>query len=85
MHLIGFCNSVRSILTPGWNGRPTDYPQMAFRVSEEDKQRLGKLIDEVHHLANKNAAEDEKRTKKNELIGAALFAGLQSLKKKYGG
>jgi hypothetical protein len=64
--------------------RPADYPQMAFRVSEEDKQRLSDLINQVHSLANKGVAEDEKRTKKNALIVAALFAGLQSLKRRYG-
>jgi hypothetical protein len=62
---------------------PADYPQMAFRVSEEDKQRLADLVDQVHRLANKGAADDDKKTKKNELIAAALFSGLQSLKKKY--
>jgi hypothetical protein len=64
---------------------PADYPQMAFRISDEDKKKLTDLIDDVHRLANKNAAEDEKKTKKNELIVTALFTGLQSLKKKYGG
>jgi hypothetical protein len=63
--------------------RPSDYPQMAFRVSEEDKQRLTDLIGRVHRLANKGAAEDDKKTKKNELIAAALFVGLQTLKNKY--
>ena len=64
---------------------PSDYPQMAFRVSEEDKKRLSDLIDSVHRLANKSVADDEKKTKKNELIVAALVTGLQSLKKEYGG
>lgn len=64
---------------------PADYPQMAFRVSDEDKKKLTELIEDVHHLANKKAAEDEKKTKRNELIVAALFAGLQSLKKRLGG
>lgn len=63
---------------------PADYPQMAFRVSDEDKQKLSELIDEVHNRANRNSAEDEKKIKKNELIVAALFSGLHSLKKKYG-
>lgn len=62
---------------------PADYPQMAFRISDEDKKKLTDLIEEVHHLANKRTTEDEKKTKKNELIVVALFAGLQSLKKKY--
>ena len=65
--------------------QPSDYPQMAFRVSEEEKQRLADLIDQVHRNANKKVADDEKRVKKNELIVNALFAGLESLKKKYGG
>lgn len=63
--------------------RPSDYPQMAFRVSEEDKQLLGDLIDDVHRLANEDVAEDEKKTKKNELIVNALITGLQVIKKKY--
>lgn len=65
--------------------RPSDYPQMAFRVSEEDKLKLTEMIDHIHRLANKSAAEDEKKTKKNELIVAALFSGLLSLKRRHGG
>ncbi len=63
--------------------RPSDYPQLAFRVSEDDKEYLTNLIEDVYKLANKDAAKDEKRTKKNELIVAALSSGLKSLKKKY--
>jgi hypothetical protein len=63
--------------------QPSDYPQMAFRISEEDKRHLSDLVDDVHRLANKSVADDEKKTKKNELIVAALFSGLQSLKKRY--
>lgn len=64
--------------------QPSDYPQMAFRVSEEDKERLSSLIDQVHRVANKSVADDERRVKKNELIVSALFSGLESLKKRYG-
>lgn len=63
---------------------PSDYPQMAFRVSMEDKDSLSKLIDSVHISANKKIEDDEKRVKKNELIVEALFIGLQTLKKKHG-
>lgn len=64
---------------------PSDYPQMAFRVSEEDKQRLAELLEQVHRAANKKVADDEKRVKKNELIVSALFTGLEALRKRYGG
>lgn len=64
---------------------PSDYPQMAFRVSEEDKKRITALVEHVHRLANKDSADNDKKIKKNELISAALISGLQTLKKKYGG
>lgn len=63
--------------------RPSDYPQLAFRVSEEDKKSLTKLINDVYRLANQGLMSDEKPIKKNELIVTALTSGLSKLKKKY--
>ena len=62
---------------------PSDYPQMAFRVSSEDKERLMELINEVHEIANSKVREGEKKFKKNELIVDALWLGLSQIKKKY--
>lgn len=62
---------------------PADYPQMAFRVSEEDKNRLLSLINEVHSLANSKITEDQRRVKKNELIVDALWKGLLDMKRQH--
>lgn len=61
--------------------KPSDYPQMAFRVSAEDKVRLETLVSEVHAIANKHVAPDDFKVKKNEIIVDALWKGLLSLKK----
>lgn len=61
--------------------KPGDYPQMAFRVSAEDKARLEQLIDEVHKLANGQLESDQFKVKKNELIVDALWNGLLNIKK----
>lgn len=63
--------------------KPSDYPQMAFRVSAEDKGRLEKLIDEVHKLANNRLEPDHLRFKKNELIVDALWKGLLDIKRNH--
>lgn len=68
--------------------KPGDYPQMAFRVSAEDKIRLEELIGEVHELTNSHLQADQLRIKKNELIVDALWNGLLNIKKnhrKFGG
>ena len=62
---------------------PSDYPQMAFRVSSEDKERLMELIDEVHAVANSKIKAGEYKIKRNELIVDALWLGLSSIKRKY--
>lgn len=43
---------------------PSDYPQMAFRVSAEDKEGLMELISEVHEVANSRVKEREYKIKK---------------------
>jgi hypothetical protein len=63
--------------------KPSDYPQMAFRVSAADKTRLEQLIDEVHKLANKRLEPDHLKFKKNELIVDALWNGLLNIKRNH--
>lgn len=63
--------------------KPSDYPQMAFRVSKEDKSRLEELIDEVHQMANKRLKPDHLKFKKNELIVDALWNGLLNIKRNH--
>lgn len=63
--------------------KPSDYPQMAFRVSAEDKAKLEKLINEVHELANGRLKDEHLRFRKNELIVDALWKGLLDIKKNH--
>lgn len=62
--------------------KPSDYPQIAFRVSEEDKEIVSRLVDEAHVLLNKNLDEDSYKIKKNEIVVSALILGLMEIKKK---
>jgi hypothetical protein len=61
---------------------PTDYPQFAFRIKAEDKERLNRLIDEAKRRMNVGRADDEKVINKNDVIVAALALGLKQLKRK---
>jgi len=60
---------------------PNDYPLFAFRVSQDDKERLNKLIKQVHVIANQHISNNELKVKKNEIIVSALFYGLLRFKK----
>ena len=63
--------------------QPSDYPQMIFRVSQEDKDKLQKLIDRLELLANRKLVEDgDKKIRKNDVIVDALFLGLKELEKR---
>lgn len=61
--------------------RPSDYPQFAFRISEELKERLNKLVEEVTELYNKQISEGEYLYRKNDIIAEALEIGLLQMKK----
>jgi hypothetical protein len=60
---------------------PSEYPQMAFRVSEEEKLRLTNLIEDVQSLFNKRRKEGDPFFNKNDIIVRALDEGLKVLKK----
>lgn len=63
--------------------QPGDYPQMIFRISQEDKDKLHDLIDRIASLANKKTGMSGfQKIRKNDVIVTALFFGLQSLEKK---
>jgi hypothetical protein len=61
---------------------PADYPQMIFRVSQADKDRLHQLIEQVTGLANEHRLESAKKFRKNDVIVDALFLGLLSLERR---
>lgn len=60
--------------------RPSDYPQFAFRLSAEEKERLSKMIDEVTDLYNKQVSAGEYLYRKNDIIIEALEKGLKAMK-----
>jgi hypothetical protein len=62
---------------------PADYPQMIFRINQEDKDRVTQLIDLVTNLANESKPEDWKKFRKNDVIIDALLLGLLTLEKRY--
>ena len=61
--------------------RPSDYPQFAFRISEELKERLNELVEEVTELYNKQITDGEYLYRKNDIIAEALEIGLMQMKK----
>jgi hypothetical protein len=60
--------------------RPSDYPQFAFRVSAEQKERLIQLVEEVTEMFNKNVSPGEYLYRKNDIIIEALEKGLKIMK-----
>ena len=64
---------------------PNDYPLMAFRVSDEEKEELSALIDQIVDSRNANLKDDEFKVRKNDVFVEGLRAGLRQLKKKQGG
>ena len=61
--------------------QPSEYPQIAFRLSKEDKNRLSELIRNVQDHLNKRRSEDAPFINKNDIFVMALEIGLKSLKK----
>ncbi len=63
--------------------KPGDYPQMIFRIKQEDKDKLYLSIDKIVDRLNRDA--DKKglgRVRKNDVIVDALFLGLAVLEKR---
>ncbi len=61
--------------------RPSDYPQFAFRLTAEAKERLAEMVDEVTELYNKSVTSGEYLFRKNDIIIEALEIGLKQMKK----
>jgi hypothetical protein len=56
--------------------KPSDYGQLNFRVSPDDKEELEVLIDEVLEILNKKNRDGNKKIKKNEVILKFLKSSL---------
>ncbi len=61
---------------------PSDYPQMSFRISSEDKDRINQISEEVLKASNKTLKSEDKVFRKNDVLVDALYLGLLTLKKK---
>ncbi|MGE3684297.1 MAG: hypothetical protein AB7G93_21465 [Bdellovibrionales bacterium] len=60
---------------------PADYPLIAFRVSEEVKKELHKLIEDVQEHYNRALKSEQLPYKKNEIVVEALRRGLRQMKR----
>ncbi len=61
--------------------KPSDYPQFAFRISSELKEKLNTMVEEVTDLYNKHLEDGEYLYRKNDIIAEALEIGLVEMKK----
>lgn len=61
--------------------KPSDYPQFTFRITDELKEQLNDLVEEVTELYNKQIPEGEYLYRKNDIIAEALEMGLMQMKK----
>lgn len=61
--------------------KPSDYPQFAFRISSELKEKLNSMVEEVTDIYNKQLEDGEYLYRKNDIIAEALEIGLVQMKK----
>lgn len=66
----------------GKKKHPSDYPQLTFRVSDDDKKRINELVEEVVTASNAKLDPANKLFRKNDVYVDALFLGLLTLKQK---
>jgi hypothetical protein len=62
--------------------KSSEYPQLAFRLSKEDKAKLLKLAEEGAKTFNRIKREDEPFLTKGDVFVKALYLGFEKLRKK---
>jgi hypothetical protein len=60
---------------------PSEYPQMAFRVSKEKKEELSALIENIQSALNRKRKNGDPFINKNDVTIDALEKGLRLLRK----
>ncbi len=60
-----------------------DYPLVAFRVSQEEKEQIMMLLEELVEIINKGKNDDDKAVRKNKVFVEAIKRGIADLKKDY--
>lgn len=61
--------------------KSAEYPQLAFRVSKQDKEKLLKIASDVAKQLNRQRKENEPYLTKGDVFVRALFIGFEKLKK----
>lgn len=59
---------------------PSDYPQISFRVSNDDKVYILRCIESLQTALNKRRKESEPYINKNDIFLRALKEGLKRIK-----
>lgn len=62
--------------------KPSDYPQIYFRIREDQKAEIDELVEQILELQLKDRSEDERLPKRNTVMCDALMLGLEQMKKK---
>lgn len=62
--------------------KPSEYPQIYFRASEEQKEEIDKLVEQILKLQLEERAKDEKLPRRNKLMVEAILIGLEQIKRK---
>jgi hypothetical protein len=62
--------------------KSSEYPQLAFRLSQVNKAKLLRLADEAAAAINRARAADEPFVTKGDVFVRALYLGFELLKRK---
>lgn len=60
-----------------------NYPLVAFRVTQEEKDEIMEKLEELVEIINKNKNDDEKCARKNMVFIEVMKRGIADLKKDY--
>ncbi len=63
--------------------KPSDYPQLTFRVDKETKAEISIEIDKLVEALNDKRDVDSYVVRKNDVLVEAIRAGIKVLKKSY--
>ena len=62
--------------------KPSDYPQMYFRIEAKDKKRIEDLVEQIIGKRVETLEEGIKQPKRNKLLVEALTIGLEAIRKR---
>lgn len=62
--------------------KPSEYPQIYFRIRAEQKKEIEVLVEQILDLQLRERSEDERLPRRNGLMAEALLIGLEQMKRK---